>query len=157
MSIVVTLSDPEMATCRMLGEMRSLVARGNNVKDRKMSDSAGHEIDVDGMIAEYAFCKHFNIFPDLTPSPRSGSCDCVYQGKRIDIKSTRHKDGQLLATMKNNLDIDVYVLAIIDGNTVNFPGYATKKELINPDNVTDLGFGKGYALKQNKLRSWKDK
>ena len=59
--------------------------------------------------------------------------------------------------MKNNVDVDVYVLAIIDGNTVNFPGYATKKELINPDNVTDLGFGKGYALKQNELRSWKDK
>ena len=156
MSFSVFLSDAEMATCRMLGEMRSLVARGHGVKDRKMADLAGYEIDIDGMISEYAFCKHFNIFPDLIPSPRSGSCDCIYKGKRIDIKSTRHKTGKLLATTKRNEDVDIYVLAIINGNEVIFPGYATAKQLIDPNNLSDLGYGSGYALQQHQLSKWKE-
>lgn len=155
MTFTVTLSDAEMATCRLLGEMRSLVARGNSVKDRKMADTAGYEIDIDGMIAEYAFCKHFNIFPDLTPAPRSGSYDCIYINKRIDIKSTRYKTGKLLATTKHNDDVDVYVLAIISGNEITFPGYATKEKLINSNNLGNLGYGDGYILNQNQLTSWK--
>jgi hypothetical protein len=154
--IVVTLSDAEYLTVRTLGGMRSLVGRAAGVVDRKVTDISGVSIDEDGMMAEYAFCKHHNIFPDIVPGPRSGSCDCVYKGKRIDIKSTRYKNGRLLATLKDNPDVDLYVLGIIDGNTVTFPGYATKAQLCREENKVDLGRGVGYALDQDQLTPFRE-
>lgn len=147
----VTLDDPEMMLVKMIGGMRSIVARSAGVVDAKKADLSGLSIDEDGMMAEYAFCKQYNVFPQISPSPRSGSYDCVYGNKRIDVKSTRYKDGRLLATLKDNPDVDVYVLAIIDGNTVTFPGYATKAQLCREENKIDLGRGEGYALTQDKL------
>ena len=147
----VTLDDAEMTLVKMIGGMRSIVARSAGVVDAKKAGLPGLTIDEDGMMAEYAFCKQYNVFPMISPTPRSGSYDCVYNGKRVDIKSTRYKDGRLLATLKDNPDVDVYVLAIIDGNTVTFPGYATKAQLCREENKIDLGRGEGYALTQDKL------
>ena len=79
----------------------------------------------------------------------------MLKGKRIDIKSTRHKTGRLLATKKINPDIDIFVLAIIDEDKVSFVGYATAAELYDPSNLTDLGHGEGYAIEQKDLRQWK--
>ena len=151
----ITLSDAEMLVCKMLGGMRSIVGKTSGVKDAKVSDLPRLQVDEDGMIGEYAFCKLMNVFPDIVPGPRSGSFDCVLKGKRIDVKSTRYKNGNLLATMKENPDVDVYVLALIEGNTVSFPGYASIEALIKPENIADLGHGKGYALCQEKLTPWK--
>jgi len=152
----VYLSLAELVMCRMIGGMRSTVARERLIKDTKVSPEMGITLDEDGVIAEYAFCQKMNIFPDLVPSPRSGSADCLFMGKRIDIKSTRYRDGMLLATMKENPDVDIYVLAIVSGRKVVFPGFATKKQLINPDNITNLGHGEGYGLAQNQLTPWKE-
>lgn len=154
--ISVSLTDAEMITIKALGGMRALVGRTAGVTDRKMGNQSGLSIDEDGMMAEFAFCKHFNIFPDLVPGPRSGSYDCIYKGKRIDVKSTRHETGRLLATLKDNPDVDIYVLGIIDGQTVHFPGFALKSDLCREENITNLGHGQGYALNQDRLRAWKD-
>lgn len=149
--IVVELTDAEMMVVKMLGGMRSIVGRTAGVEDKKVANLPGLTIDEDGMIAEYAFCKHFNIFPDIVPGPRSGSYDCLLNGRRVDVKSTRHKNGRLLATLKDNPDVDVYVLGIVDGNTVTFPGYVYKLQLCAEENKTDLGRGVGYALTQDRL------
>jgi len=149
--IVVELTDAEMLVIRMLGGLRSIVGRTAGVEDKKVANLPGLTIDEDGMMAEYAFCKRYNVFPDIVPGPRSGSYDCIYNGKRVDVKSTRYKDGRLLATLKDNPDVDVYVLGIIDGNTVTFPGFATKAQLCHPNNKVDLGRGEGYALTQDEL------
>jgi len=155
MTIVVSLDNDDMNICRVLGNLRTLVARGNKVKDAKMGQLSGADIDEDGVIAEYAFCKRFNIFFDPCAYPRSGSIDCVYKGHQIDIKSTRHTNGRLLATLKKNDEVDIYVLAIIDGNEVRFPGWAYAKTLFDPANVTNLGHGEGYAMEQSQLQKWK--
>jgi len=149
--IKVELTDAELMVAKMLGGLRTIVGRTAGVTDRKVTNQSGLSIDEDGMIAEYAFCKHFNIFPDIVPGPRSGSYDCVYQGKRIDVKSTRYPDGRLLATLKDNPDVDIYVLAVLSGNTVTFPGFATKSALCRKENETDLGRGIGYAMDQERL------
>ena len=91
---------------------------------------------------------------DLGLSPRSGSADAVVKDKKVDIKTTRHRSGRLLATLKANPDVDIYVLAIIDEGKVVFPGYALKSELIQDANLKDLGHGKGYAMEQSQLRKF---
>lgn len=153
--MIVNLDPDEILVCEMLGRMRSLVARSSGVIDRKMGDQDGSEADVMGMMAEYAFAKQYNTFPDLGLTPRSGSADGRLKGYRYDIKATKYIDGRLLATRKDNPDIDIYVLCIVDGSEVDIKGYATKEELIHPGNLKDLGHGKGYSLSQHQLREFK--
>ena len=155
MILTITLTDAEMATAKMIANLRSIVARANNVVDVRKT---GNPLDMDelGMVAEFAFCKYWNIFCDIAPAPKSGGYDCILNGKRIDIKATHYKDGRLIKTLKENKDVDCYALAIVDGNTVTFPGYAFSIELCQPKNIRDLGHGDNYVMDQKDLRQWKD-
>jgi len=154
LSICVLLSEQELLMCKLIGAMRSLVARNNHVVDKKMGGQSGAQIDEDGVIGEFAFCKHFNIFFDLGLSPRSGSYDCLLKDKRIDIKTTRYKTGRLLATTKINYDVDIYVLAILGDTDVSFVGWIEREQLTTQDNLKDLGRGLGYSLDQDQLKSF---
>lgn len=154
--IEVILEPHEMLAAKLVGNMRTLCSRQSGIVDKKMGDQSGIQTDEDGAIAEMAFCKHWNIYFDPSVRPRSQGYDCILKGKRIDIKSTRHKDGHLVATMKINTDVDIFVLAIIDENKVTFIGMATASELYYTDNVKNFGFGDGYALPQSALRKFKD-
>lgn len=155
--MTITLTDIEMATINILANTRTLVARGSGVVDKKIGKQSGVDIDIDGLMGEYAFCKWHNIFPDLISSPRSGSYDCLLKGKRFDIKTTRYKSGRLLCTTKDNPDVDIYALAIIDpsNSSVSFVGYSTKDNLRKEENLKDLGHGKGYCLEQSQLKKFK--
>ena len=155
MTITVELSDSEVAVCRVIGNMRTIVARANSVGDQKIGPQSGVNVDEDGVIAEYAFCKHWNIHMDLTVKPRAGSYDCLLKNKRIDIKSTRIKTGHLAVKLAKNEDVDIFVLAIIDGNKVIFPGYAASADVYREDNIKSLGHGNGHCLTQDQLRKWK--
>lgn len=155
MILTITLTDAEVATAKMIANLRSIVARANNVVDVRKT---GNPLDMDelGMVAEFAFCKYWNIFCDIAPAPKSGGYDCILNGKRIDIKATHYKDGRLIKTLKENKDVDCYALAIVDGNTVTFPGYVFSIELCQPKNIRDLGHGDNYVMDQKDLRQWKD-
>lgn len=155
MIITVNLNQSELAVCRIIGNMRSISARAGSVTDVQMGKNNPLDIDEDGVIGEYAFCKHWNIFFDPSVSPRSGSYDCLLHHRRFDIKTTRHKEGKLIATMKHNPDVDIYALAVLIGNTVLFPGYALQNDLCQESNITDLGYGSGYAMTQSQLTQWK--
>jgi hypothetical protein len=145
----------EIELCKYIGNSRSNIARQNNVFDAKIGNQNGVDADIQGFMAEYAFAKIFNLFPDFGLSPRSGSYDGITKkGSRYDIKSTKHPNGNLLSTLKINNDIDIYVLAFVENDTIEFIGWANKNELINENNVKDLGHGKGYFLSRNKLNKF---
>jgi hypothetical protein len=57
------------------------------------------------------------------------------EGNTIDVKATDNLDGNLVVP---KLMHDVYVLAIVDGSTVDLVGYATK-EMIEEAGKKDLG------------------
>ena len=155
MTFSVTLTREDMNIIRILGELRSSMSRSHGVKNNKVSELADHEIDIDGVMAEFAFCKHHNIFFDPTINPRSSTYDCFYKGKRIDIKSTRRQNGRLIKHINHNSDVDVFVLAIIKENTVTFPGYCTAKFLYQPENIKKIGYGDTYVVEIDQLVSWK--
>lgn len=159
--MTITLTPDEILVCQQIGGLRAITARAQRVVDTKVTTDAGLDIDQLGFIGEYAFCKAFNICPDFGMVARSGSYDCLLerdgQSYRVDVKTTKVKTGRLLATRKVNPDVDLYVLAIVDGLNVHFPGFALKNDLIKEENLKDLtGRGiKGYALEQSALRRWR--
>ena len=153
--IKIKLEPDEIAVCNLIGRNRALIARSSGVKDVKMGNQDGAEADVLGFMGEYAFAKHFNVFPDLGLVPRSGSADGILKGYKYDIKTTTYKNGRLLSTIKDNDDVDMYVLAIVEEPFVFVAGYALKDELRKESNLIDLGHGKGYGLNQEQLREFK--
>ena len=153
--MIVKLQPDEVLICEQLGGMRSIIARSSGVKDAKVGTHDGSEADVMGMKAEYAFAKQFNTFPDLGLTPRSGSADGKLKGYAYDIKSTTYKTGRLLATKKENPDVDMYVLCVVDNSEVDIKGYTMKKDLIQPSNLKNLGHGEGYCMEQSELKSFK--
>lgn len=152
---VVKITHELKLIASVIGAMRSLVARTAGVRDAKIGPQSGIDGDQDGILGELAFCQLMNVWPDFGLSPRYGSADAVVSGKRIDVKTTRVKTGRLLATVKGNPDVDIYVLAIIDGDEVKFPGYAMASDLFSPERIKNLGHGEGYAMEQHALRAWK--
>jgi hypothetical protein len=154
-SFTVELTDTEMSICRMVGNMRTMVSRATSTRDQKIGPQSGINVDEDGAIAEYAFCKKFNIHFDLNIHTRAGSYDCVLKKKRIDVKSTRVRTGHLAVKLARNPDVDIFVLAIIDGNEVSFPGWANSEDVYQEHTIKDLGHGKGHCLTQDQLRKWK--
>ena len=147
----ITLRPDEIALSHLIGRNRSLIARASGVVDAKMGDQDGAEADVMGFLAEYAVAKAINVFPDVGLSPRSGSADGRYLGLNYDVKATKYKSGRLLCTMKDNPDVEVYILTIVDVPHVTIAGYATKAMLCRKENIKNLGHGNGYSLDQDQL------
>ena len=154
--MVIELSASEMATVQMLASMRHAINRGHSVSNARVGPQSDYQTDLDGLIAEFAFCKWKNVWPDMSITPRSGGADCVVKGKTIDVKATRRTDGRLLAvTSKSPQQVEIYVLGIVKDNQVTFAGWAFAKELLDDANLIDLGHGLTYALDQGQLRSFK--
>jgi hypothetical protein len=153
----VNISDSEFAVATMLAIARRSATRGHNVEDRQVGKQDAFEIELDGMLAEIAFAKQFNYYPDLTVGPRSGGEDFkLRDGKTVDIKATRHLNGRLLATQKKQFaPCDLYVLAIIETmRTVNLVGYISCAKLFREENLIDLGHGTGYGVTQDRLNEF---
>jgi hypothetical protein len=147
----VDLTVHEMLVCQTLGVLRRSSAMGN-VKDQQMGDQSPWNIDVDGVIGEMCVAKHFNVFPDMSVGIRKGGADLFIKNKSIDVKTTRIKSGKLLSTLKKIEDpCDVYMLVIVDDKGGDIVGWIEKEKLFLPENIADLGHGKGYVLKQEQL------
>ena len=155
MSKKIKLRDDELSLCELVGRNRSLIARASNIKDAKVGKQDGAKADEMGFMAEYAFAKIFNVFPDVGFFPRSGSADGVLRGFNYDVKATSYKSGKLLCTKKDNPDIDMYVLAIVNPPEVDIVGYAMKEDLRKKENLKNLGHGEGYCLTQDRLTKFK--
>ena len=153
---MITITPDLQLIANIIGTMRSIVNRRVGTKDAKIGLQDGTQADIDGFLGELAFCKWKNVWPDLSAMLRSASYDCIVGNCRVDVKTTRVKSGRLLATLKENPDVDVYALAIIDGDVVRFPGYMTAKELRIDENIVDLGHGNGYGAAQDRLCKFKD-
>lgn len=108
------LTDLEQSLARQLAEGRASVSRGAGIKSRKVdTNRTDAEIDLQGAGAELAFCKMFNVYPDLDTHSYA-EFDCVTRtGLLTDIKSTTNPNGRLLAPpWKSKNKAEVYVLMI---------------------------------------------
>ena len=155
--MTVTITPDLRLIAQILGGMRSMVNRKSGVADKKMGGKDGIEYDQDGLLGELAFAMSINRWPDLSMTPRSNSSDGVLNGFRYDVKTARKREQkpvELLAR-KPNPDVDFYVLAIIDGEHVSFPGFAWAKDLFQEHRLTEkMRHGPTYAIPQSDLNSW---
>lgn len=156
--MTIKLNESEVHFLRTIASTRSFFSRKRNVVDQKFaSDKSGYEIDFDGCLSEYAFCKWHNINFNLSfGDDTAGQPDCIYKNLSIDIKSTRLKNGRLIVKL-NAVPVDMYVLAIVqDDNTIFFPGYIRSEDIKKDENIRNLGTGNSYVLDQDQLLRFKE-
>ena len=142
----ITLSPRELAMCDMIASMRFWQGCGTDttIIDKRKASRLG-------FCAEYAFSKQFNLHLDIISNLEKDSFDFISKdGATIDIKATDRSDGNLIVP---KLLHDVYVLAIVDGSTVDFIGYASK-QMIEEAGKKDLGNGPVWFVNRKELKKW---
>lgn len=149
----VQMEPAEVAIAEMLAVMRNAANRGNHVADKQKGDQNPIQIERDGVLAEMAFGKAYNLWPDFSIMPRHGGADLTGKtGKTIDVKATRYKSGRLLIhTDKEPGAVDLYVLAIVEDSTIDLVGYIESDKAIHPDNLGDVGHGQTYVVERERL------
>lgn len=152
-----TLSNSEQ---QMIVEMTESICKQdrsfflNNFKiDKNMSF---YEMNKNGFGAELSFCKIAQSKFDCTTIQKDNhflKADTILNnGLSVDVKTTKYNSGKLLVRIgKEKKVVDLFALMIGTYPTYKFIGYAKFDEIINQENIMDLGWGKGYALPQEKL------
>lgn len=140
---------------RLLAQGRGSVTRGAGIKTRKHDPHhTDLEIDLEGAGAELAFCKLMNVWPDLD-THSFGKFDCVSRtGNLVDIKSTRHLNGRLLAApWKHKNNTDVYVLMIGEFPEYRCAGFLQASELFEKHHTQEIHGKKVQAAPQSALQA----
>lgn len=150
----VILNDIEQKIVQYIARSRFEINRQNGVKNSRKGKQSDHLTDLDGFGGEFAFCKLFNLYPDLevkVTSQETDSGDCILNGYRIDIKTTKYKTGKLICALWKNDEIDYYALMVGEFPKYEFKGFAKASDVKKEENIVNLGRGKLYAVDQKML------
>jgi hypothetical protein len=153
LSDTLTLTPVEQRLARYLALQRFTNNRKGGVVDQQKSHQPAEEMELDSVGAELAFCRMFNIYPDLTTEVRSGGPDCVLAGRTLDVKQTHHRHGHLIASKrKAEAPSDLYALVIGVFPTYRYVGMTTAALLFAVEYVEGTGpVGSPFALPQYDL------
>ncbi|MFZ9156286.1 MAG: hypothetical protein ACO204_00675 [Schleiferiaceae bacterium] len=147
----IVLNDVEQILSRSIAEARQRSARDAGQKNMAVSRVSPEQLDLEGAGAEVAFCKMMNVYPDTEPGKKSADC-VLRDGRTVDVKSTAHPAGRLIAARWKVLgEVEVYALMIGSFPAYRFAGWATSEGLIQHERlVHDLGHPM-YAMAQHEL------
>lgn len=111
-----------------------------------------------GKCAEYAYCKMFNLMPDLIMDPREGGSIDVTdrQGNKIDVKWTEWIDGGLIIPhwkKKYYKYVDRFVLMKGKVPNLYYYGWIEAEIALNDNRIVDLGHGPTYLTGEHELKN----
>jgi hypothetical protein len=156
---VIELNTVEKAICKQLAKMRYENARNSGVKNSKIGSQSDEFTDLEGISGEFAFCKLFNIYPDLSIAVRSAfqgndDGDGTLHEKKVDVKTTKYETGKLLAAPWKKTNVDIFALMTGVFPKYTFRGFMKSEELLQSSRLSDLGHGQGYMAYQQELREF---
>ena len=142
--IVSILNDSEQSLVKRVAKERSEYDKANGFTDhRKAEKQTAEFIEQNGLGGELAFCKSFNLFPDIATDYPSEHDAVLPNGMKVEIKTTEYKTGKLIVRRMN--DADVYVLVTGTFPEYNIIGFIRSADL--PQYETEL---KSRSGKKNK-------
>lgn len=115
-------------------------------------------IELEGVAGELAFCKLFNVMPDMSVGARSAidktdKGDALVENTTVDVKTTRKRDTKLIVGQnKKYNDVELYALMLGEFPNYTFLGFTSKKFLMQDINLRD---GK-YTLYPHELKTLKN-
>lgn len=158
----IFLSKIEQNICSVIANFRFSNNRNGNVKNSKMGEKSDQEMDLEGISAEFAFCKLFNLYPDLTIDIRSSSKETddgdatLPSGHTVDVKVTHYPTGKLIAVPWKKPKVDLFALMIGKSPEYTFKGFMKSNELLKDCRLGNLGYGETYIAQQNELKEFEE-
>lgn len=135
------------------------IGKGDNIT--KITNDSNEKIRLEGVASEIAFCKLFNIMPDLSFEHKSSFDNTdpgdtkLHTNHIVDIKSTKYKNGRLISSpwKKSNTNIDLYALMIGEFPEYTFKGFITHDEFFKKERLQTFTKGKpAYVVEQYELK-----
>jgi hypothetical protein len=155
MSITIDLSTQSLTACKQFLNDKEIEVRQLGKQDRFLTKVTA-TADIQGATAEAAWAQLMDV--PYVYKPYDPANDDV---AGIQIRSTKHKNGNLMIYKKD--PVGVYVLGIVNDNctSVNFVGWSTYDRVVQPANYkTQLGTYTlavpAYCVNQLQLKSFLD-
>jgi len=156
----VTLTDMDLRICRLVADAREDCgdrAYGGTNTSRVVVRPGSNANHMEGFAGELAFCRLFNLCPDLEIRARSAKLgedfgDCVlHDGRLVDVKTTMLPENKLILPHWTKPTVDLYALMTGPLPTLTFRGFIAAGELAHESRITDLGHGATFVAKQQEL------
>ena len=154
----VSLTTAERKLSHFVAKNRNGNNRHFNKANLKISSEDAATVDLEGMCGEIAFCKLFNVYPDLDTNrePPHPLHDCILSnGMRVDVKTTKYENGKLLVDARKGRKTDgVDFYALMTGTfpgPYTFRGFIAKEQIIQPHKIGLLCGYKSYMVEQSEL------
>ncbi len=156
----ISLSTAERKLAHFVAKNRNGKNRYFNVVNLKISAEDPHTVDLEGICGELAFCKLFNVYPDLDtdrnpPHPLYDAIVPPPPGFCIDVKTTKYDNGKLLVDARKGSKTDgVDFYALMTGafpGPYTFRGVIAKEHIIQPHKLGLLCGYKSYMAEQSEL------
>ena len=156
----VSLTTAERKLAHFVAKNRNGNNRHFNTTNLKISPEDAATVDLEGVCGEIAFCKLFNVYPDIDtdrepPHPLYDAIIPPPPGIRIDVKTTKYDGGKLLVDSRKGvktLGVDYY--ALMTGQfpgPYTFRGFIAREHIIQPHKLGLLGGHKSYMAEQSEL------
>lgn len=159
MGIKIKLNEIEQTICSTMAIKRYNECREAGAVNKGHLLNHPLAMEVDGIGGELAVARHLKIYPNLDMGMKYGGCDLVSRtGVRIEIKTTNHKSGKILAQeWKKAEDSDIYILVTGQFPEFELAGWCYTKDLIKPENLIPQRQGKCYEWQHDDLRPMSEK
>jgi hypothetical protein len=150
----ITLNSAEQRLAKYIAAARHKANREQGAIDRKIGPQSSDKTDLEGIAAELAFTKLFNIYPDLETGGERPIEDAVLKsGETIDVKATKYSTGKLTAVPWKNKEnrVDAFALMVGEFPSYRFAGFMSADELLSPGRLGSLGYKECYLAPQSDL------
>jgi hypothetical protein len=151
--MIIPLSNIEQAIAKSIARLRHQNARDKGIKNSKIGSQSNEETDLEGIGAELAFCKMFNIYPDLQVDHLPEEDALLRTGQKVDVKTTKYERGHLIVALWKKHKMDLYSLMVGKFPLYRFAGVIPAEKVFLPSNLKNFGYGNSYAVKQSELVS----
>ncbi len=111
---------------------------------------AREKADVAGVAGELAFCKAYNLWPDLDSSGPCTADACLRDGRTVDVKTTPVKGGNLIANHKPH-KTDLMVLVEADGYDFHIIGFIPTEQVQQDRNLEPMHGRLVYKVAREEL------
>lgn len=154
----IVLSEGELHLVEFMAKARTKVSRNDGVKNQRISEESDFDVEYVGMCGELAVARAMNVYPDLSIASRSGGFDLLsHKGMRMEVKTTKHSTGRLVARLKAKAeDSDYYVLVTGVPPIMTLQGYIPTEEFLTEARVGQLSpkYPKAFLATQSELTPW---
>lgn len=142
----MTLVSTEVNTVKHVGTRRHLANEEAGVRNSQVGDANEIQTHIEGLGAEFAFCKLFNVMVDLTTNIRSAKKGedkgdaMLPNGMVVDVKTTHLDNGRLICApwKDENNKMDLFCLMTGVFPTYTFRGFYRKDDLFQDINKIQL-------------------